>query len=282
MTWKEYYRHYLQELQQIYSPGEAAAVTTLIFENKTGIKRSDIIISPDITLTQQQKEILDKALLLLLQHIPVQQVTGEAWFYDLLFSVNEHVLIPRPETEELVQWILAENTGTVSVLDIGSGSGCIAIALKKNLPSAIVTAVDISPEALTIAKKNAASNNTDINFIELDFLNEHNWQQLAGFDIIVSNPPYIPMHEKEKMDTNVTAHEPPKALFVPDDRPLIFYEKITAFAKLKLNVNGKVYAEIHEDLSNETAAVFSSGFDEVEIKKDINGKYRMIKATRSR
>lgn len=279
MTWNEYYRYYIKELQHIYSPEEAAAVTRLLFENKAGLTRQDIATSPDKYVSEQQQTALDEALQELLTHKPIQQITKEAWFYDLRFIINEHVLIPRPETEELVKWILDENTGTVSILDIGSGSGCIPVALKKHLPNAHIASVDISEDALQVAKQNAAANKTDIHFIQSDFLQSGSRQQLPVCDIIVSNPPYIPLSEKEKMDRNVTAYEPHMALFVPNHSPLLFYEHIAAFAKTHLHKAGKIYVEIHEDCGKETAALFASLFAQVEIRKDINGKNRMIKAT---
>lgn len=282
MTWNEYYRHYLSHLQSIYPAEEAAAITGLLFENKAGIKRKDIIITPDKIVSNHQRIILDEALQLLLTHKPLQQITGESWFYKLKFNINEHVLIPRPETEELVKWILDENGGNISILDIGSGSGCIPVALKKKLPLASVTSIDISAEALLLAQQNAFANKTDINFIQLDFLNRGEWQTLPPFDIIVSNPPYIPVKEKEGMDRNVTAHEPHKALFVPDESPLLFYEQIVAFTKTHLNKDGKLYVEIHEDYGKKTAQLCSTVFKQVEIRKDIHGKDRMIKATHFR
>lgn len=281
MTWNEYYRYYLQQLQHIYSAEEASIITALVFENKAGVTRLNIIKSPNEIVNNQQKNELDAALHNLLQHTPVQHITGETWFYNLKFTVNEHVLIPRPETEELVKWIIDEHTTQkkhFSMLDIGSGSGCIPVALKKNLPQASITSIDVSNDALAVAKENAEANNTPVDFLQLDFLNRDEWQRLPAFDSIVSNPPYIPLHEKENLDRNVTAYEPHNALFVPDSNPLIFYEAIAAFAKMHLKQEGKIYAEVHEDYANETAAVFASHFSQVTIKKDINGKERMVKA----
>ncbi len=282
MTWNEYYRYYLQKLQSIYSLNEAAAVTGLLFENKTGISRKNIVTNPGKALTGEQIKILDEALAQLLTYKPLQHITGEAWFYNIRFAVNENVLIPRPETEELVKWILDENDGDISLLDIGSGSGCIPVALKKNRGNANITSIDVSHEALLIAKQNAVSNEADVLFMQVDLLDRAAWQQLCNYDIIVSNPPYIPMNEKEKMDLNVTGYEPHTALFVPSHSPLLFYEHIAAFAQVHLNKEGKVYVEIHEDLGTETANIFSAVFNQVEIRKDINGKDRMIKATHFR
>ncbi len=284
MDWNQYYRHYLQQLQSIYSLEEAAEIAALVFENKAGISRMGIMKSPEKMLNEAEEKMLNEALRELLEHKPVQHITGEAWFYNLKFAVNEHVLIPRPETEELVKWAIDGNAmqkGGISILDIGSGSGCIPVALKKNLPYADVVSIDISEDALAMARRNAAANNTAISFLQFDFLNKKEWGQLPLFDIIVSNPPYIPLNEKEKLDRNVTAYEPHTALFVPDNNPLVFYETINSFAKTHLKRNGKIYVETHEDYAKETATVFSTQFKTVEIKKDINGKERMVKATQS-
>jgi release factor glutamine methyltransferase len=282
MRWNEYYRYYLQQLQTIYSLEEATAIAGLVFENKAAITRIEIMKSSGELLSDEHKIALDNTLEQLLTHKPVQQVIGEAWFYNLPFKVNEHVLIPRPETEELVHWIIDEHKTQVekfSILDIGSGSGCIPVALKKNLSQSSITSIDISDDALKIAKENAVINKTVVDFLQLDFLNENEWRGLPMFDIIVSNPPYIPLNEKENLDRNVTAYEPGIALFVPDNKPLVFYEAIAAFAKTHLKQDGKIYVEIHQNFGKETAAVFLSVFKSVEIKKDINGNERMIKAT---
>ena len=201
-------------------------------------------------------------------------------------EVNHHVLIPRPETEELVYWILEEESNKqhtgYNILDIGTGSGCIAIAVKKNLPISNVTAIDQSIDALITAKQNATINNTEVNFQQLDFLNEVFWSTLPSFDVIVSNPPYIPVNEEKKLDKNVTLFEPHAALFVPDDSPLLFYEKIAEFAAKHLKPGGKIFAEMHEEYANATSHAFSKQFSNVEIKKDMSRKNRMIKVSQSR
>ena len=286
MTINNFYRQYLQQLQNIYSLQEAAIITNWVFENKASIKRSEIITSPEKIIDEKIMKVLNEALQQLLEHRPVQYVLGETWFYKLELKMNEHVLIPRPETEELVEWIIedykkAENK-KVSILDIGTGSGCIAIALQKKLLAAKITATDISKKALSIAKENADNNNAAVDFIQSDFLNEAEWERLPEVDIIVSNPPYIPIREKEKLDKNVTGFEPHNALFVPDHSPLLFYKKIILFAKKHLKKDGIIYVEIHEDFAEETSAAFSIQFKTVEIKKDLNGKNRMIKATHYR
>ncbi|MFT3680899.1 MAG: peptide chain release factor N(5)-glutamine methyltransferase [Ferruginibacter sp.] len=286
MPLKEYYRHYLEQLQHIYNLDEASAIAKLLFEEQASLKRSDIVKHPDYVLPAPVTERLDNALQRLLQNEPIQYILGETFFCGLKIKVNHHVLIPRPETEELASWILEEETGrfvkeNYSILDIGTGSGCIAIALKKNL-IANVSAIDQSAEALATAKENAAANETDIHFIQLDFLSEDQWQKLPSFDIIVSNPPYIPVSEEEKMDKNVTLFEPHAALFVPADSPLLFYEKIARFATAHLKPGGKIFAELHEEYANATGHLFSKTFSNVEVKKDMSGKNRMLKANQFR
>lgn len=221
---------------------------------------------------------------------PVQYVLGETEFYGLKFFVNEHVLIPRPETEELVEWILndrhpepvqprhPEPVEGLKIIDIGTGSGCIPLTLKKHLPHAEVYALDFSEKALETAKNNAGFHQTEIEFIHADFLNM-NFQNLPGFDLIISNPPYIAQSESGSMDKNVTAFEPASALFVPDEDPLIFYKRIVAFARIKLNPNGKVYVEINQNLAEETETLFRNHFQWVELRKDISGNFRMLKAS---
>ena len=187
-------------------------------------------------------------------------------------------MIPRPETEELVEQLIIDRKSKLTdpaILDIGTGSGCISIAIKKNLPASKLTAIDVSKDALALAKENAAMHNTHIHFAELDFLDETNWPTLGIFDIIISNP-YIPINEKEKLAKNVTDFEPHLALFVPYRSPLIFYEKIAAFGRDHLLPNGKIYLETHEDLAKETAALFHKYYQTVMIKKDMYGKERMI------
>jgi release factor glutamine methyltransferase len=277
MNLKEAYRNYLSRLQPIYGPIEAAMVTDWVFEYLLQLKKADVVKDPDQKINKLSQQKIDKALAQLLEYKPIQYVLGEAWFYKMPFKVNKQVLIPRPETEELVKLTVDSCQLTdVSILEIGTGSGCIAISLKKNIPAANITAIDISTPALNIAKENAATHNADINFIKLDFLDESKWKKLPSFDIIVSNPPYIPLAEKEKLDKNVTEYEPGNALFVPDESPLLFYDKIACFGKTHLNKNGKILVEMHEDFGKETAALFKKHYQQVEIKQDIFGKDRML------
>lgn len=282
MNSKELYRKFLVDIQQVYELNEATVITDWVFEHFAGLKKTDLIKNPLQQIPAPViKKILDKKELLL-QHKPVQYVIGETTFCGLPFLVNDKVLIPRPETEELTQLIINSwrfETKQVSVLDVGTGSGCIAVTIKKNLPSAKVMALDASYEALEMAHKNAVANKVNVQINLFDFLDEARWPELLLFDIIVSNPPYIPLREKEKLDKNVVDHEPHKALFVPDDNPLLFYEKIALFGRSHLNYNGKVYLETHEDYSKEVAALFKTNYREVLIKKDMFGKERMVVAS---
>lgn len=284
MTINNYYRHYLLQLQHIYSLQEASVITEWVFDKLVQVSRLDIIKAPESIMNTEKIKILDEALGKLLQHYPVQYLLGETVFYNLILKVNNAVLIPRPETEELVHWIINDLKETAtdkkySILEIGCGSGCIAIALQKNLPGTTITAIDISEVALAVAIENSKINNASIDFLLVDFLDESEWMKLPKVDIIVSNPPYIPVAEKNMLDKNVTHFEPHTALFVPDKSPLLFYEKIANFAKSNLKKSGIIYVETHEDFAAATAAVFSTIFKDVILKKDLLGKNRMVKAT---
>jgi len=276
---KELYRNYLSQLRQIYPLSEATVITDRAFESIANIKRADLVKDPTKQLTNETVNQLATALTQLLQHKPIQYVLGEAWFYHLKFKVNEAVLIPRPETEELVEMVINSRKLLVpdtSILDIGTGSGCIAVAIKKNMPAAILSAIDVSEAALEVAKENAKQHTVNINFMEMDFLNESTWDRLSQYHIIISNPPYIPKKEKEKLAKNVVDHEPHLALFVPDKDPLLFYDKIAAFGRSHLNSNGKIYLEVHEDLAKEAKALFQKDYSYARIKKDMFGRERML------
>lgn len=216
----------------------------------------------------------------LLKYKPIQYILGKTEFYGLSFRIGPGVLIPRPETEELVQWIITGNkhmTGG-SLLDIGTGSGCIAIALARNLPGTEVFALDVSPAALAIAAENAQLNRVNIHFIEQDFL-DAKLTRPQKFDVVVSNPPYVPVSDQAQMLPNVLGYEPHEALFVPDSDPLLFYRRIAESATDLLKPGGTVYCEIHEILGSEIPDLFRKyGFSQTEIRKDINGKDRMFKA----
>ena len=279
MTIEEAYNNFISQLKTVYEEREAANIADWVFEYE-GIKRLDRITNRRKALGNSAVEQFDKKLLELLQHKPAQYVLQEAWFYKMKFYVDENVLIPRPETEELVEWVVCEvkmKNEKLKILDIGSGSGCIPIAIKKEVPGVEIISVDISDNALAVAKQNAELHKTDIEFIQLDFLNEDLWNSLLPFDIIVSNPPYIPENEKAKLAKNVTDYEPHLALFTEDEDPFIFYKKITLFAKSHLNENGKIFVEVHENFAVEISKIFDAQNFKTEIRKDIYRRERMIK-----
>ncbi len=282
MNSKELYRNFLVRLQSVYELGEATVITDWVFENIANIKKSDLIKNPLQQVPAPViKKILEKQEQLLL-HQPVQYVLGQTTFYNMPFQVNDKVLIPRPETEELTNLVINSwrfESKQVSVLDIGTGRGCIAIDIKKHLPSTKVIALDVSYDTLEIAHKNAITNKTNVQFSLFDFLDESRWPELMLFDVIISNPPYIPIKEKEKMEKNVVDFEPHTALFVPDNNPLLFYEKIAKFGRSHLNYNGKIYLETHEDYAKEVEALFAQTYQQVLIKKDLFGKERMVIAS---
>ncbi len=282
MNSKELYRSFLVELQTVYDLSEATVVTDWVFENIAGIKKADLIKNPLQQIPAAIIKKLTEKKEELLQNKPVQYVMGNTTFYNMQLQVSNKVLIPRPETEEMTNHIV--NTyrfeqKQLSVLDIGTGSGCIAIAIKKNLPSSKVIALDVSEDALNIARTNAITNKTNIQCTHFDFLDESRWPELLQFDIIVSNPPYIPLNEKEKMANNVVDYEPHNALFVPDNNPMLFYEKIARFGRSHLNYNGKVYVETHENYAKDVAALFTTSYQKIITKKDLFGKERMIIAS---
>lgn len=279
MTIKELYRNFLLQLQKIYPLGEATTITNWVFEKAVSLKRTDILKDPGKIITPVADASIQNILNQLLQHKPVQYVLGEAWFYHMKLKVNEHVLIPRPETEELVEQLIKDRKSKLTdpkILDIGTGSGCIPVAINKNLPASLVTAIDISEKAIALAAENAVLHNAHINFKQMDFLNEKNWETLPLFDIIISNPPYIPLNEKDKLGKNVSLYEPHIALFVPNRSPLIFYEKIAAFGTSNLRPSGKIYLETHEDYAEKVAALFRKDYESVTVKKDMQGKERMV------
>jgi release factor glutamine methyltransferase len=236
---------------------------------------------PDAKLTES--ELLQVVYLMkkLKTGMPIQYAIGKAYFMDLKLKVNEHTLIPRPETEELVSWVISEHdSGSAhNILDIGTGSGCIALALKKQIPDARVSACDISSNALGVAKQNAETLNLDIQFILDDVLHPVLLKTMESFDIIVSNPPYVTDAEASSLHVNVRDFEPHQALFVPSNDGLLFYRHIISFAKEKLNSGGRLYVEINENFGEDIVGMLEKeGFSEIELKKDLNKKDRMIRA----
>ena len=279
MNFKIASKYFYEQLSTIYSLREAQQITNLVLEEITQLNQTQRLIADKSELTPHQIHLLENYLHRLKQHKPVQQVLGYAWFCGNKFLVNEHVLIPRPETEELVELIAKENNNkVVEILDIGTGSGCIAISLKNKLPFANVTAIDISSYALQVAHQNSENLQQTIELKQVNFLNEDTWIELENYDIIVSNPPYIKNLEQSTMQQNVLAYEPHIALFVPNDDALIFYKKIVTFAKKHLKKQGKIYVEINESLGNETAAIFLNEGFQTQIINDMQEKERIIKA----
>lgn len=282
MKGAELYRHFINSLKKIYSAGESEAITDMVFED-AGFSRKHLLSNPGVEFEKSVLSNLALKLNQLLQQHPVQYVLGYAWFYQLKFKVTPAVLIPRPETEELVKHVLAHFTEKSNpvVLDVGTGSGCIPVSLAKKLPAASITAVDISKDALEIAHENAAGNNVQINFKKMDFLNTESRAQLAAYDCIVSNPPYIPKSEAALLDKNVVQNEPGEALFVPDDDPLVFYKAIADFASKHLKPGGIVFTETHENYAQQAAEIFNWQFS-AKVIKDLFGKERFVTATHCR
>ena len=282
MTVQQLMRHYINELRRIYPEGEADSISRMAFEYFAGSTRSAIIRDPSVILpSDQEKKLLD-ALSELLQHKPIQYITGEAWFYGMKLHVSPAVLIPRPETEELVALAIrfVQTLHDPTVLDIGTGSGCIPIAIKKHVQNTDITSIDTSEDALNMARENARLQTASIHLRKCDFLNECEWNEFGSFDLIISNPPYIPASQEADMEANVTAYEPSIALFTPDENPCIFYEKMALFSEKHLNPAGKLMAEIHEQYGTETLRIFRDAGFEVELIKDMFGKDRMLVASR--
>lgn len=269
-----------KELAGIYSKGEIESLVFLIFEKLKGYSRTQFLLAKDEFLAKDELFEIGKIVARLKNHEPIQYILGETEFYGLPFYAVPEVLIPRPETEELVQWIIQENQLLgPTILDIGTGTGCIAISLGKNIPNSTVLACDVSPVCIETARRNAKLNSVDVAVFEYDILNNSSEYRFPELNIIVSNPPYIREAEKTLMEKNVLDFEPELALFVQDEKPLIFYEQIADFALIHLKKPGRLYFEINEAFGNECAEMLrQKGFAGIELKKDINGKDRMIRA----
>lgn len=283
MSVKNVYDGFISSLKDIYSISEAAAITDIVFESIAGMDRSAVVSESKKEFPENILNKLHACLKELLLDKPVQYVLGEAWFLNIKLKVAPAVLIPRPETEELALEVIkyCKGNNVKTLIDIGTGSGCIPIALKKNIPSLTVSAIDISEDALKVATGNSITHHTEITFTCIDFLAEKNWNDLTQFDIIVSNPPYIPIDEKQLMDKNVIAYEPHTALFVANDTALIFYEKIALFGKKHLSKNGKVFLETHKDYTEQVADHFTKNGYNAIVLKDMFGKNRFVTATHS-
>jgi len=311
ITLAEAEKAFINQLKSLYGAGEAKSLAFYVIHHLYGMSKSHFLLNR----REPIDEITETSLIRILEELktgkPVQYILGETEFYGLPFKVNPSVLIPRQETEELVEWVIEEvrspksevrspKSGVRSrktedgspkseirnrkseirnILDIGTGSGCIAIALKKHIPKAIVYGLDISPEALETARQNALLNSTEIEFLQVDILKDTNQILNTKFSIIISNPPYITIAEKHQMHIHVIDHEPHSALFVPDNKPLIFYEHIIDFATTHLFADGLLFFEINGNFGNQVISLLDKkGFSDIELRKDLQGKDRMIKA----
>jgi release factor glutamine methyltransferase len=288
MTFDEARIEIVKAIRHIYEQDEGSNIAELLIENITKLARSERILRRNDPLAIPQQESLHSAIVRLRDHEPIQYVINEAWFAGMRFYVDKNVLIPRPETEELVEWVVSDCKSAIGnrqlanpkFLDIGTGSGCIAVALKNKLQDVEMWACDVSDEALNVARINADALRAAIDFVPMNFLDPDQRKQLPRADVMVSNPPYIPQNEKTRMKENVVNYEPIAALFVPDNDPLIFYKAIAEFGRAKLNKRGAIYVEIHETLGQSVKDLFlSAGFQTVDLKRDLQGKDRMIKAT---
>ena len=294
MLLKKYKTHFFDSLKNIQDEQEIESFFFILTEYLHNLKRVDVALNPNFEISEDVVQKWNAILAQLQQEKPIQYITGEAWFYGLQFEVNENTLIPRPETEELVEWIIESQKSKVKsqkfeILDIGTGTGCIPISLKANLPHVNVSAIDVSEKALEVARRNAVSNKVEINFIQTNILEVEDLSQLqtpnfqlpTSFDIIVSNPPYVRNLEKQEIKKNVLDYEPHLALFVEDTDALLFYRKIAQLALKNLAPNGLLFFEINQYLGKETVELLENlGFKNIELKKDIYGNDRMVKSTR--
>lgn len=294
MNLKELKQVFVNSISELYPSEEVQSFFNLLSEKHLGMSRIEMALQPNKAISEENILKFKNAIQRLKNFEPIQYILGETEFFGMPFKVDKNVLIPRPETEELVAWVLEcvsnatdiersrnGTTGMFEILDIGTGSGCIPIALASKLPEAKITAVDISKGALEVAKQNALFNKVVINFLEVDILNNMAWNlefKNLEFDYIISNPPYIRELEKEQLEPNVLNHEPATALFVKDEDPLLFYRKIAKFSQQYLKENGTLFFEINEYLSKDVCKMLTiEEFKKIEVKKDIFGKDRMVK-----
>ncbi len=284
MKLKDLKHEFVDALTGIYPPEELQSFFSILSEAHLGLSRIEVALQPNKEILEGEGLSFDRAIQQLKNFEPIQYIVGETEFFGLKFKVDRSVLIPRPETEELVNWIINETQSKeTTILDIGTGSGCIAITLAHQLTKTEVSAMDISKDALKIAKQNALTNKVNINFIELDVIQFENSDELdfhkdSKFDLIVSNPPYVKASEKELMQANVLRYEPEIALFVEDEDPLLFYRRIAQLSKDYLKPEGVLFFEINEYLGKDMKEMLEiEGFNNIEIKKDVFEKDRMIK-----
>jgi release factor glutamine methyltransferase len=284
MLLKEFRNHFNKELSAIFPQTEIDSFFFLLIEKELDLQRIDLVLNTQLPVAEEKFKHISNSLSRLKAQEPIQYILGETEFYGFPFKVTKDTLIPRPETEELVEWIITEvaklqpcNVATFSILEIGTGSGCIPISLAKKIPKATISSIDVSKKALTIAKENALLNAVNIYFIEQDILNTEELSQ--QYDVIVSNPPYVRELEKKEIKPNVLENEPHLALFVADNNPLIFYSKIADLAKKHLSEKGVLYFEINQYLGKETVEMLSEKGFITELKKDFFGNDRMTKST---
>ena len=289
MNIKSLKTYFFAELKTIQEDSEIESFFFILTEFLHNLKRIDVSLHPDFEITESYFKKWQTIISELKTEKPIQYITGEAWFYGLRFEVNENTLIPRPETEELVEWIVEsqkskvenlniQKSNNLTILDIGTGSGCIPITLKKEIPNAQVSAIDISEKALEIARKNASDNQVEVNFIHRNILETESLDE--KYDVIVSNPPYVRNLEKQEIKRNVLDYEPHLALFVADSDALLFYRKIAQLALKSLAPNGKLFFEINQYLGKETVELLEQlGFKNIELRKDFVGNDRMICAS---
>ncbi|HEY1024252.1 MAG TPA: peptide chain release factor N(5)-glutamine methyltransferase [Sphingobacteriaceae bacterium] len=282
MTIKEAEKKFISGLEQLYDRDEAKALAVLVISHVCRLTRALVMVHGSEEIPVAREASILSVLKELKAGKPLQYVLGETVFYGLPFMVSSAVLIPRPETEELVDWVIGEAKSAAgqvtSILDIGTGSGCIPVALKKNLPEVHVAAIDISRDALKVARQNAILNQVEVEFNEADILQTPTPCKFR-YSVIVSNPPYIAENEKEQMHPNVLQHEPHTALFVPDNNPLLFYEKIAEFALMNLRPEGSLFFEINENFGEEVVELLNKkGFRNVVLRKDLQGRDRMVRA----
>jgi release factor glutamine methyltransferase len=292
-------RYISGRLQEVYEESEAKNIADLLIEHITSLSKNERLSRNEYEITPEQELAFRDDIQRLLKHEPIQYLMNKSWFYGLELFVDPSVLIPRPETEELVEWVIndikasgldvftrdmagADKTNLLKILDVGTGSGCIALALKKAMPKAEIWGCDMSEEALNVARRNGSALDIRVDFQGLNFLDPEQQRQLPTVNILVSNPPYIPIKDKQLMDRNVVEHEPHMALFVPNDDPLVFYRALAKFGMHRLYENGSIYMEIHEDLGNQVTDLFKEqGYFSVVVKKDMQGKNRMVKVKKT-
>jgi release factor glutamine methyltransferase len=284
-----------ESISSVYAPGEAANIASLLVEFVSGYDPHRIKTNRKEDILSLDQEVLSPLIERLRAHEPIQYIMNRCWFYGMELYVDPAVLIPRPETEELVEWVLddlkqtspdlfekhslkPDETTRLKIMDACTGSGCIALAIKKNVPLAEVWGTDISEEALNVARRNGASLDIRVDFQGMDFLDLDQQRVLPSVDIVVSNPPYIPRKDKASMQPNVLLYEPPQALFVPDEDAMVFYKALVHYGKHRLHKNGMIYMEVHENLAHEVAELFIANEYKVIIKIDMQGKERMVRA----